>query len=829
MSQTTDLTAGAAANPAALRIVLFGMPDAGKSSLLGALAQAAQTQEHVLNGHLTDPSHGLAALQHRLYEEMPRETLEEVVPYPVAFDPFAPAGAGHLEAVLVDCDGRVANELLARRRPLNVPGADGSLATAVLDADALVLVIDAAAPPAQVEADFAEFGRFLRLLEQSRGRRSDVGGLPVFLVLTKCDLLAHADDTPAAWMERIEDRKRQLGQRFQEFLARQAAQGPLPFGSIDLHLWATAVKRPALAGNPARPRDPYGVAELFRQCLDQARLFRARRRRSHRRLLWTLGGTTGLMGLLAAVAGILLVTRHEPPPAALTAQVYNYRAREGTTPSARLQDPERKLRELREIEADTEFDHLAADDQAYVRSRLRELQDYVDYRTRLLRLQRELADVHREEDLEALATRLRKDLALPAHYQTEWSQTEAARLRENLLKEAETLDAALANVEQWYRRRVAEGDELWSFTHGKPADAPSWARWLQQAKGVLEQPFPAEGLGATGLTAETLLHFDRVERARRDWERVEQRLGRLRDVVAVLGLAGAAPDGSREPLDIPESFSLAQAHERLEKFKSLYPNLLKNPHVTDLPPAAADDLRRAARINFDHLLEVGRKVVLDRLQAQSPDGKETPEVWRGLRDWLNDPEELRDWRVLATWLAQLQDPEARDPVTALAAFLRQDRFDLDVRSLTLEVPQDRRLRPVGPVTVFHGSGAGPAAAALVFQPLNDAGRRDPQRDVVIYNFRRESGGPLVYRPGDTFYASLPAKKDRDPAGWMVTWARSRSELYQFESLTRPPRLHRPDQPNTEGELLQEVTLAPAPESGFPRVPDLMPVVKLRKR
>src|SRR5438270_10973435 len=104
-------------NPDALRVVLFGMPDAGKSSLLGALGQAAQTQEHLLNGHLTDLSQGLAELQRRLYENQPRETLEEIVPYPVAFEPFAPQGqktAERVEAVFVDCDGRVANELLAR-------------------------------------------------------------------------------------------------------------------------------------------------------------------------------------------------------------------------------------------------------------------------------------------------------------------------------------------------------------------------------------------------------------------------------------------------------------------------------------------------------------------------------------------------------------------------------------------------------------------------------------------------------------------------------------------------------------------------------------------
>src|SRR6478672_11561869 len=81
-------TTPAAIPPDALRIVLFGMPDAGKSSLLGALAQAAQTQERALGGRLSDLSNGLAELQHRLYDERPRETLQEIVPYPVAYEPF---------------------------------------------------------------------------------------------------------------------------------------------------------------------------------------------------------------------------------------------------------------------------------------------------------------------------------------------------------------------------------------------------------------------------------------------------------------------------------------------------------------------------------------------------------------------------------------------------------------------------------------------------------------------------------------------------------------------------------------------------------------------
>src|SRR4051794_20234986 len=80
-----------ASDPNAVSIVLFGMPNAGKSSLLGALSQTGQSQERALGGRLIDLTSGLAELHHRLYEDRPRETLEEIVSYPVAFDRLAGA------------------------------------------------------------------------------------------------------------------------------------------------------------------------------------------------------------------------------------------------------------------------------------------------------------------------------------------------------------------------------------------------------------------------------------------------------------------------------------------------------------------------------------------------------------------------------------------------------------------------------------------------------------------------------------------------------------------------------------------------------------------
>src|SRR5262249_53419284 len=187
----------APAERAGLRLLLFGRPGAGKTSLLGALSQAAQTQEHLLHGRLTEQAPGLEGLRHQVYDETTRPTPEEVVLYPVDFELFeGPADSReHLKALLIDCDGRAANDLLTRRQSLSPDSAEGPLAQEVLSADTLVLVVDASEPASQIDADFAEFGRFLRLFERGRGQRSEVGGLPVFLVLSKCDLLAGPNDT----------------------------------------------------------------------------------------------------------------------------------------------------------------------------------------------------------------------------------------------------------------------------------------------------------------------------------------------------------------------------------------------------------------------------------------------------------------------------------------------------------------------------------------------------------------------------------------------------------------------------------------------------------
>lgn len=826
-----------------LRLVLFGMPGAGKTSLLGALSQAAQAQEHLLHGRLTEQSPGLASLRQQVYDETTKPTPEEVVLYPVDFKPFEEDQT--LKAILIDCDGRVANDLLLRRQSLSPDSADGPLSQQVLTADTLVLVIDASEPPNQMDADFVEFGRFLRQLERGRGQRSEVGGLPVFLVLTKCDLLIQPKDAPVDWIERIEERKRQVGQRFREFLARKETEdGPLPFGQIDLHLWATAVKRPSLANTPARPREPYGVAELFRQCIESARRFHQRRRQSSRRLLWTVSGALGLVALLMALTGILAVTAYfnqkteiaAAPIRALQTKIDNYRVSEGQTVADRLKGPPPQLRQkvavLTELRNDANFGKLTPEMQEHVKERLQELQDYHAYQDKLLNLRRRPVEARSEPELSEIQQTLKNDLPVP---RTAWSQTEAARLHEDYLKQIGEMIRAVDNVTEWYKQRLREGEKLLTFM-GRSAPAIDWRDWQGEVEKLFAQaeapPFRAtERLPGPGSPTygETVFHFERVKETQKDWEDVKRQLQRVYDLSMALGLAGQVP-GRPAPLAIPRKppFLLADARDRLQKLKEAYPSYKEEFTTARLPEAVVNEVKQSAGTSYESLLEAGRDAVLRQLQQAGSGDRETLARWAEVRKWLQkDPEELRSWRELATILAGLKEGSRVDPVTDLADFLGKDRFPIELKRLTLEIPDSWKVRPVGPLSLVHPPTSKTAPAA-VFEIIGTA-QRDPQRRVTTYTLRPAEGqGALTYRPGEELWALIPLK-DADNRDWLFTWARSRSEMFQHERLIRPPRLHRKDMENTSGELAVGVVLKPTEGLGIPPVPDLMPAVRLEKK
>jgi hypothetical protein len=233
------------------------------------------------------------------------------------------------------------------------------------------------------------------------------------------------------------------------------------------------------------------------------------------------------------------------------------------------------------------------------------------------------------------------------------------------------------------------------------------------------------------------------------------------------------------------------------------------------------EVRVAARTSYDYLLEPGRAAVLHQLRQADTGTKETPARWAAVAAWLKDPPELESWRILALTLARLSSLDAVDPVNALASFLQKTSFPIDIRRLMLEVPDELnvRLPEAAKLEIYHPASAGDKPA-LVLQNTPDS-RRDAARRVWIYTFRPESEHTLHYKPGDEFWAALKTGDGR-----VFTWALSRSIVYQFEALLRPPRLHKEGEPNTKGIRAEGVRVTVVPEDGIPRLPDLVPVVLL---
>ena len=817
--------------PDALRLVLFGPSGAGKSSLLGALSQAAEVQPLLFNGRLADPSSNLLELRARIYDYGPPAHQVEVAPY--TFE-YAPDGGARRRAVVNDSDGRAADVLIddpaSRAEPF---------AHEMLGADALVLTVDASAPPDQLEADFADFDRCLRRMEQRRGTRTDAGGLPVFLVLTKCDRLARPGQTTTDWLEHIEERKREIGDRFRSFLVETDSRRQTPtFGRIHLHLWATAIRRPQFIGAAARPTEPYGVAELFRQCLDQAAAYRERRERSaHRLVQMTLAAVGGVLVLLAAAALLVVTDAVRRPPSELEIQVERLRRSEPDSLEERLRGSPRKLHsemvEWRDLRDAPEFGSLPADLRAYVEDRLSELEAYVAWVEKLADTPRP-REALSEDQLQDVAKQLAGPLAPP---RPGWEALDAGRTWAGASAEAGALLKAIKDLRTWYRQTADDGDALWTFSGHLADAAPDWNGWVQDADKILnpaKQPPIADADAIPGteppLTYAIVQGFGSVASSRERWEAVRGRLRRLRDIGAALGLIEQVRDKPNLLVVPANGLKLTDAAERWRKLKDAYPEHDATfAEGQALPSAVAAEVRGRARRNYERLLEAGRAQVLKKLDeapsgdAAGPD-RETRERWRPVRDWLKDPRELAGWRELAWTLARLADPAAPDPVDDLASFLDKDTFTIRISKIFLDVPDAAGVgpRPGEPLKVYLVSAAGASAMELAFRPVGD-GTRIEARPWHEYAFTSgQPGRTLEYAPGDGFYAVLPLT-DRKA----LRWDGGRSRLYAFEALREAPMLLAGDPSIVEAKRVEEMRLRLVPEGGAPNVPDLMPRVDLK--
>ena len=660
---------------------------------------------------------------------------------------------------LLDADGQAAGKLMAGDDP------GGGLSAEVLAADALVLVVDAAAPPEAIDQTFSGFATFLHRLEDGRAFGRQVGGLPVVLTLAKCDALHHDGDEPSDWLRRVEARKAEVRTRFEGRFADELAppaDGYLHFGSLELHLAATAREMPpgpAFVGY-ADPGGTFGVSDLASTVVPAAVGHHDRETDTAHRLRRTAGGVGGVVAVL--LAG-LAVFAFAPAADPLAERVRAYQQREGP-PAVRLAD--RSLpgvrKELAAIQASPKFDRLPDDLQGFVRARQREADTYADFRGRFQPPRLGPAEVRSRQQMDALADELDGPLAVPTEYAGEWADTDAGRLAAKWATDLRLVEAADRELHDWYRSRCRRGDLL--LLTESPPD-PVWRGTVERLLAESPPHSPAEPLAGSPavpvprgkpLTWAAAFAVDRVSAARRDWDDTAARLTALRGVCDAVGLT-AAGGALNDPGAGPAGTVTAL--------------------VASLP---ADD-----RWRVDRFPDPVRTVVADRLTAAFDAGvRRVRGVMPSTADALLADPELRAWGELLKRLAGWAKPgaSAADPVRELAAFLRQDRFEIDLRGVRVTLPDDLLdppPTPAGPLTISHTpAGGSPATITLGATGL-------PTRDRPNTTYRFVGLGPLTVRPGDTLTATLPVRSGADTR--TLVWPAG-TRPFAFLRLGRPPRL-----------------------------------------
>jgi hypothetical protein len=859
--------------PDSPQVLLFGHTGAGKSSVLGALLRSAETQGSTLRGEVLEASGRMASIRDSIYRgDSPARSDAELTRYVVRVRPWRD-GAGVLAdpvtVVVNDCSGKAAESLIHHPDPLHDPRTKAPVARAVIEADAIVLMVDAAADDDELQEAFEEFDAFLTVVSHGKADAREVGGFPVLLVLTQCDRLARPGDSLAEWEGRVQTRAERAWAKFDAFLkdaeAEDGIPSPfLPFGGVELNVYAVAIRHPKLADVPAQPQVPYRIAELFRDCFEAARSHRERVTASNRRLKWTVRFSLSLVTLL--FAGVLLMALYPPKQSdpGLAERVAGYRQNEPEA-AERLAYPylTRNKQTLTGFRDAAGFDAIAPELQAFVLSRLKEIDDYEDYRKKLLAA-RAPGDVRTLEDLAKVEESLRGELGLPDQYG--WGGTFAAKLRDKWLADAAAIRAAeerfgvgytepdpkdpkkLVPVRGYYQRLVSDGLNLMTV------DSLGGA-WRGRVNALLEEgskpPAPLDGplsgspdrsgsneLGpdwGKPLTNRVPYNFQRVVSLRTTWEGlrnerdgtkiqpgITDQLTHLRDLADALGLT----EGADRPalLVLPEPGpgvdSAKLAGQRWFALTTTYPPRTLDYREWDVAqftgPAKVlrERLDRSFRTGTRHVLAL----VADRLGPE-PAAKDTPDGWRALADVLGDPTTpFPEWGRLLHLLARLRDPNAPNPVGELAAFLRRDKFDLDPREFDLVIP--RRLRgvdpvtPAGPLTITVTPRAGKAFTKQLKQ-VGEGVRGDND---TTYRFAR-GDEKLPYQPGDELRAELPVKAGTEEL--KLVWDAGGPRVFQFDRLSREPRIVK----GTASEPATGVRLTPTGGSTWPRLPVLFPTLK----
>lgn len=827
---TTETTKVNRAPRSPLRLLLFGQKNAGKSSLLAALGQIQQDRPDLFKGELDDCDKGLARHREMLYDSgVQPSTEEELVHYPIRYRRQKPNGrlGRAVEAVLLDCNGEVAAEIAVGTRGITHKPSEDTLCSIVWDADVILLAVDSSATDRQLKRDFQAFGSFLKRLEEDRRDKFEATGLPVFLVLTKCDKLAQPGDGISDWVARVDDRKQQLEHQLETVL-NETPERATAFGRVDVHPWATAIRRPALGKKPAGPKEPYGVVELLWQTLEDAQVYRHKRRRSNRRVRWTMSGLATLVSTLFVmiIAFLIGMGIEDRGKNRLEKQLDSIRTSEGAHLGSRLHAYQQILEDRKEkllaIRNDPEFEDMRVGDRNFVNQRIDELKVYLPW-LKAVANEKEAIVARNDADLKRRLEILR-DLKPPVEG---WNVTGAGILRAGMIDDLNQLGKRADEAELELRERRKKVFQLWAFEAGQQA----WPLWHQQVDQLLKQlsePLKAtQGLRLTSqLTDVTILNFDRVAQAKSDYDQALLQLKSLQNLSSALGL-GPSSENTPPVLVIPQKgITLEEVTKKLEVLKAKYPEYPEQFQLDHIPQIKRKEIVGAVQTYYERLLEPGQNEVRKRLQTITSRRSPTAKDWQKLGKWVTEaPSSLSDWRQFAQAMTRMFREDRPDPVAYLGQILSNETVEIKLEQIFMTVPRAGLSRPKyeprsGQRFEIRHNGR--------LYSLDKLGAAAKDDQGMHFTFQTETPLTLRLRHGDTLTATLKVRRITFPNGietvdaGVLRWARGQTKPFPLGTFREFPRFHLGQNGDGTGKEDRKVLLKLLPESGIPSVPDLLP-------
>src|SRR5262249_31799867 len=146
------------------------------------------------------------------------------------------------------------------------------------------------------------------------------------------------------------------------------------------------------------------------------------------------------------------------------------------------------------------------------------------------------------------------------------------------------------------------------------------------------------------------------------------------------------------------------------------------------------------------------------------------------------------WNDLARMSLRLAGTNL-DPLAQFNEFMRRDEFTLEISSIELTLPKilaDGPMTPTGSWIIFVENPKAPRVKRAFRAPDNAKGERIRLTPV--------DNKPLVYHPGDVLWAEIGLQDGKGNNLQLSWWANGvRSKLWQFDRLSRTPRLHKLDQ------------------------------------